>query len=182
MKSTTKEVIYMASNAYVLSNIQNLHNGSVEAVGGKILKIRTLDGEFLFVDYFAGNTLWYTTAGKWEVTDPNTCRLTTTNTVYEFVRLNNLPAEMADPQAEKNDPSKFEVIGEKEDFKGINYGDGYNKHTFQFSREITEEEFVAFLTERKFDLTPKGDWWKNYAKIEGSGDTWVYTWVLVYTD
>ena len=172
----------MAANAYIVSNINSIHNGAPAVVGGKVIKVRTLDGQYCFIDFFTNKTLWYTTAGKWEVINSNTCRLTTTNTVYEFVKLNNLPEEIADPLAEKDGPSNFEVISEDKDYKPINYGDGYDRRTFKFSREITREEFTAFLTDRKFDLTPKGPWWQDYAEIEGSGDTWVYTWVRVYTD
>lgn len=76
----------------------------------------------------------------------------------------------------------IEAIDVQKSFKHINYSDGYDKTYFTFNRSISEEEFIAYLNAIKYQIKPFEVWYNNYSKIEGSGNTWIYTWVLVYTD
>ena len=53
---------------------------------------------------------------------------------------------------------------------------------FAFSRDLTESEFIQFLNENDYKIHVQDGWWDNYSKIDGKGQKWNYTWVLVYTD
>ena len=68
------------------------------------------------------------------------------------------------------------------EYKPINYGNGYDKTTFVFNRELSEAEFIQFLNENKYQIHEQEGWWDDHSKIEGKGQKWIYTWVRVYTD
>lgn len=78
--------------------------------------------------------------------------------------------------------SDISVVFENRTSKHINYGDGFDMTEFEFNRDINEEEFREFLTREGYNLKPYTEWYSDYAKIEGSGKKWTYTWVRVYTD
>lgn len=90
------------------------------------------------------------------------------------------PAQAPVEEAPKAEP--IQVVNKTEEHKPIHYGDGFDKTNFTFNREVSEEEFLAFLKENNYRISPKAEWYNDYTKIEGSGNTWSYIWVRVYTD
>jgi len=181
------------ANPYIVTNTRELRPEAAEILTGKIIRVRqSKTGEFHFSDYFTKHPLWQTTPGEWNQEDPSgVYTLKTENTLYRLARINNMPDCWAAPperQEEKTEEEQpvtkvpFTVVDKKTEFKGINYGDGYKKTVFTFSRDITEEEFIEFLKENKYKLHEATGWWDDHSKIEGKGSVWTYTWVLAYTD
>ncbi|MCM1232597.1 MAG: hypothetical protein NC489_20930 [Ruminococcus flavefaciens] len=196
----------MAASPFIVSNLIDIKNDAPTVLAGKVIKVTMSEDRCATMfDYFTGEALWVTTPGSWtEVTD-SVYTLRTRHTLYVFVKIHNLPApaEAAGTNPKKEEPyqihrptpvtpvpktapaidiSNIEVVDKATSYKGINYGDGYDKTEFTFNREITEEEFMTFLLANKYRIHNADGWWDNHSKIEGSGAKWTYTWVLAYTD
>ena len=79
--------------------------------------------------------------------------------------------------------NNFSIISVSHSHKNINYGDGYDRTSFMFDRDVTEEEFLNFLKENNFRIHEAKGWWDDHSKIECKNKKWwVYTWILAYTD
>ena len=71
------------------------------------------------------------------------------------------------------------------EYKPINYGDGWDKYTYEFSEPVTEIEFIKYVAEHtnhmfQFD----SNYYRDYSSIERSKDglTLKWVWNRVYTD
>ena len=162
-------------------------------LNGKVFVVKKLpEGNVSFIDLETKKAIWYTTPVV--NVDRNGYFMTITTysgSVYELIDVKSLiptfEPESVVVKAEvvpesKIDISDISVVSENRKHQHIHYGDGFDKTEFEFNREITEEEFVEYLKVNGYKISPFDKWYNDYSKIEGKGNKWVYTWVLVYTD
>jgi hypothetical protein len=167
-------------------------DGDKAILNGKLLLLRIGkgDGRLKIADALTKEDLWLTTPvvinrggneGVHFVTE--------SGTVYDFINVESLiPTRQIVPtatteMAHAEDPVvDFTVVSCGQSHKQIHYGDGYDKFTFEFSREIDEFEFVAFLKQEGYRITKQEYPYQDYSKVDGKGTNWTYTWVRCYTD
>ena len=167
-------------------------------LNGKVFVVKKLlpEGNVSFIDLTTKKAIWYTT-GVVNVERNDYCMTINTysGSVYELIDVRSLipTFELKPEVAELEtittaivpstvDISNIEVVSENKKYKHIKYGDGFDKTEFVFNRDITEEEFIEYLKVNGYRISPFDKWYNDYSKIEGEGNKWVYTWVLVYTD
>ena len=112
--------------------------------------------------------------------------VTTSCHKYSFVNVETviptyLPFRRCDPAPE---PEPIKMVGSQKDYKSINYGDGYDKMTYTFNREISADEFIQWCkdnTNRRMNEKQSYPF-ESYVEIRGSGKTWEHKIILCYTD
>lgn len=138
------------------------------------------DNDNFHVEFLVLETgkVWLTTTVIQKLATNDGVIIQTKNTKYDLVRVETLIPTKAE-NTESNEPI---VVSKVYDAKAIHYGDGYYKYTYEFDRDLTEDEFVAFCEKNGYKIIPEGPWYQDYSKVEGSGKIWTYTMINRYTD
>lgn len=87
--------------------------------------------------------------------------------------------------SEEVEALKGSIIDIFDDYREINYRDGYRSKTYTFMSNVTEEQFKALCIAEGLDLKPKGEWYENYNEIfcvDGNPCQWCWKEILRYTD
>lgn len=168
--------------------LRNAIFGKADVLNGKLLAVRhdkEKTGHLMFIDITSKTVIWETTSMIESVeTKDGIIFKTASGSSYDFIDVVTLVPTYNPPTVvEMPVEIDFIVVNEKTDYRPIHYGDGYDRTAYEFSREITEKEFIAFLEKKNICTRTKQEYpYQDYAKIEGSGTKWTYTWVRCYTD
>lgn len=94
------------------------------------------------------------------------------------------PVETFETNPESEIKIDFNLVKKVEiENSGINYRDGHFKIKFTFDREISEREFIKFLTTNNYKVHKALNWYEDHSDLTYEGfNTWIYDWVRVYTD
>lgn len=162
------------------------NDGVHDILNGRIFKIKKNedDNHMAFFDAFSNEPLLTSTSiiNRNDQEGGFVTITTESGTVYYLRRISfllpttiSLPTtEVTETPEDKPAESKFNVIKETTDTKHINYCDGWFQRTFEFDRELTEDEFKEFCTERGLALEPKGAWYMNWNTVHGGGKEWTW--------
>lgn len=131
------------------------------------LKIRKQANHLGIMPVDEDQIVWETSAIQSVDQNDNTVTITTRNSVYKFLRIDNLGVETLE-----------------HDLKGINYGNGHSKYVYKFSRALSQEELEAWLRVNYHLVRYEHAWYEDYCVIKklDDGFTWEYTHVMAYTD
>lgn len=168
--------------------LRNTIIGNADVLNGKLLAVhhdKDNTGHLRFINVTNKTIIWETTSlVETKETKDGVIFKTSSGSTYDFIDVATLVPTYNPPTVvEMPINIDFTVVNEKHDYKPIHYGDGYNRTDYEFSRDISEEEFIAFLKEKKIcTRTEQEHPYQDYAKFEGSGKKWAYIWVLCYTD
>lgn len=161
--------------------------GKGDILNGKLFYIKKDHHESaVFIDLETQMEIWVTTPIVDIKIDGN-CKILTTRSgsTYEVVEVTSLiptKAVMEINTPIENHKDSITVIDKKHTSRLINYCDGFDKSEFTFNRNITEEEFTAWLLENSYKIHTAEGWWDQYSKITGDGNKWTHSWIDPYKD
>ena len=166
-------------------------NGA-SCLNGKLILIKKNKetGTLVFVDALTNQPLWETTPIRDRAfsDDRNSVVINTASgSVYEMINVSSIIPTVGDvltvvAPAKVAVVDALNVLNKAFTSKPIKFGNGYDRTTFTFNRDITKDEFVKFLEDRKYTMHYPEGWWDDHSEITGSKNKWAYTWVKVYTD
>lgn len=168
--------------------LRNTIFGNGDVLNGKLLAVRhnkEKTGHLMFIDITSKTVIWETTSMVESIeTKDGIIFKTASGSSYDFIDVVTLVPTYNPPTVvEMPVVIDFAVVSKNHDYLSIHYGGGYDLDEYEFSREITEKEFLAFLKEEKLCTRTTQEYpYQDYAKISGSGKKWTYKWIRCYTD
>jgi hypothetical protein len=167
-------------------------DGEKSILNGRLLLVRIdkNDKRLKIADAITREDIWVTTPiFVSRESDVGACFVTQSGSTYDFVNVEALIpttkvfSNTSEDAVHEEEPTvDFVVVNCEESHRPIYYGDGYDKYVFEFSREINEAEFLAFLKKEGRPTNKQEHMFQDYAKLQGKGTKWTYTWVRCYTD
>ncbi|MCM1441678.1 MAG: hypothetical protein NC131_21085 [Roseburia sp.] len=168
--------------------LRNTIIGSADILNGKLICVhhdKDKTGHLRFIDITTKTVIWETTSlVETNETKDGIVFKTSSGSTYDFIDVATLvPTYIPAAVVEEHINIDFTVVDEHHDYRPIHYGDGYDRTDYEFSRDISEEEFIAFLKSHNINTrTVQEHPYQDYAKLEGSGTKWTYKWIRCYTD